>query len=122
MTEHNAPAPFWRPTQDGARAILLWLAVAVALIGAIALALSFTSVMDAARPFFGRAAWAIPVLMDTTLGVLTFFSITLELNGLRSPLARYGARALVALTVYANVAPQHGLYGKILHGAPPTVW
>jgi hypothetical protein len=60
--------------------------------------------------------------MDTTIGVLTFFSIVAELNGLRAPLARYSARALVALTVYANVAPQPSLYGKILHGAPPVVW
>src|SRR5581483_7054408 len=32
------------------------------------------------------------------------------------------ARGLVALTVYANIAPQPSLYGKILHGAPPVVW
>lgn len=122
MTEHATLPPFWRPTQDGARLTLLWLGLAVVLIGAIALALSFVSVQDAARPYFGAAAWAIPVLMDTTLGVLTFFSITLELNGLRSPLARYASRVLVALTIYANVAPQHGAYGRTLHGAPPAVW
>ncbi len=51
MTEHTDPAPFWRPTQDGARLILLWLGLAVVVIGAIALALSFVSVMDAARPY-----------------------------------------------------------------------
>ncbi|MGH3416564.1 MAG: DUF2637 domain-containing protein, partial [Actinocrinis sp.] len=122
MNESTTPAPFWRPTPDGARLILLWLGLAVAVIGAIALALSFVSVDQAARPYFGAASWAIPVLMDTTLAVLTFFSITLELNGLRSPLARYGARVLVVLTVYANVQPQPSLYGKVLHGAPPAVW
>lgn len=118
----TAQAPFWRPSEDGARLILMWLGIAVGVIGAIALALSFVSVMQAARPYFGGAAWAIPVLMDSTIGVLTFFSIVAELNRLRSPMARYTARFLVALTVYANVAPQHSLYGRVLHGAPPTVW
>lgn len=115
-------APFWRPTEDGARLLMLWLGIAVGVIGALALGLSFVSVQDAARPYFGPAAWAIPVLMDATIGVLTFFSIAAELNRLHSPMARYTGRALVALTVYANVAPQPSVYGKILHGAPPTVW
>lgn len=123
MSDHTtSTAPFWRPSPDGARLILLWFAVSVAVIGAVALALSFVSVQDAARPYFGATAWAIPVLMDSTIGVLTFFSIMLELHRLRSALARYGARALVALTVYANVAPQPSVYGKVLHGAPPAVW
>lgn len=122
MTEQTSPAPLWRPTPQGARTLLLFIAVAVAVIGAIALALSFVSVDEASRPYFGAASWAIPVLMDTTIGVLTFFSIVSELNGLRAPLARYGGRVLVALTVYANVAPQRSLYGKVLHGAPPAVW
>ena len=122
MSENTTLAPFWRPSEDGARLLMLWLGIAVGVIGAIALGLSFVSVQDAARPYFGSAAWALPVLADTTIAVLTFFSIVAELNRLRSPMARYTARALVALTVYANVAPQHGLYGKILHGAPPTVW
>ncbi|HEV2345213.1 MAG TPA: DUF2637 domain-containing protein [Actinocrinis sp.] len=122
MTEQSTPAPLWRPTEQGARTLLLFIAVAVAAIGAIALALSFVSVDEASRPYFGAASWAIPVLMDSTIGVLTFFSIVAELNGLRAPLARYGGRVLVALTVYANVAPQRSLYGRVLHGAPPAVW
>lgn len=122
MTEQTTPAPLWRPTPEGARTLLVFIAAAVAVIGAIALALSFVSVDQAARPYFGAASWAIPVLMDTTIGVMTFFSIVSELNGITAPLARYGGRALVALTVYANVAPQHSLYGRILHGAPPAVW
>ena len=122
MTTQTTPAPFWRPSEDGARLLMMWLGIAVGVIGAIALALSFVSVDQAAVPYFGRASWAIPVLMDSTIGVLTFFSIVAELNRLSSPMARYTARVLVALTVYANVAPQHALYGKILHGAPPTIW
>lgn len=118
----TAPAPAWRPSEDGSRLLMMWLGIAVGVIGAIALALSFVSVDQAAVPYFGRASWAIPVLMDSTIGVLTFFSIAAELNRLRSPLARYTARALVGLTVYANVAPQPTVYGRILHGAPPTVW
>lgn len=122
MTDQTASAPRWRPSERTAHGLMLYLGYGVLIIGAIALGLSFVSVDQAARPYFGAASWAIPVLMDTTIGVLTFFSIVAELNGLRSPLARYSARALVALTVYANIAPQHSLYGKILHGAPPAVW
>jgi hypothetical protein len=102
--------------------MLLFVGVIVGIIGTIALGLSFYSIDIAARPYFGGASWAIPVLMDVTLGALMFFSIVAELNKLRVPLARYTSRALIALTVYANVAPQHSLYGRILHGAPPVVW
>ena len=115
-------APFWRPTQESARSMLLFIGVIVGIIGTIALGLSFYSIDVAARPYFGHASWAIPVLMDVTLGALTFFSIVAELNKLRTPLARYASRALIALTVYANVAPQHAVYGRVLHGAPPVVW
>lgn len=112
----------WRPSPEGARTLLLWLALAVAVIGAMALGLSFVSVMDAAHPFFGTAAFALPVIIDVAIFALTFTSIAMELNSLSSPGARYAARALVALTVFANVAPQHTLYGRIIHGAPPVVW
>jgi hypothetical protein len=101
---------------------LVYLGVGIGSLGAAALALSFVSVADAARPFFGAASWAIPAIIDVTIAILFFLSISMELNGLRSPLAKVGARALVGLTVYANVAPQHSLYGKVLHGAPPVVW
>lgn len=122
MTDQTTTAPRWRPSERTAHGLMLYLGYSVLIIGAIALGLSFVSVDQAARPYFGAASWAIPVLMDTTIGVLTFFSIVAELNGLRAPLARYSARGLVALTVYANTAPQHSLYGRILHGAPPVVW
>ena len=119
MTTNRA---VWRPSPEGARTLLLWLALAVAVIGAMALGLSFVSVMDAAHPFFGTAAFALPIIIDVAIFALTFTSIAMELNALSSPGARYAARALVALTVFANVAPQHTLYGRIIHGAPPVVW
>lgn len=130
MTETTVPtaaadaaeAPFWRPSEQSARSLMLYLGFAVALIGAIALGLSFVSIDQAARPYFGAASWSVPVLMDSTIGVLVFFSLVAELNKLRAPLARYSARALVGLTVFANVWPQHSLYGRILHGAPPVIW
>lgn len=122
MSEQSNRAPVWRPSERASLSMLLYLGYGVMIIGAIALGLSFLSIDRAARPYFGGASWAIPVLMDTAIGVMTFFSIVAELNKLRAPLARYSARALVALTVYANVAPQPSLYGKILHGAPPIVW
>lgn len=119
MTANRAT---WRLSPEGARTLLLWLALSVAVIGAMALGLSFVSVMDAAHPFFGTAAFALPIIIDVAIFALTFTSIAMELNELSSPGARYAARALVALTVFANVAPQHTLYGRIIHGAPPVVW
>lgn len=122
MTDQTTRAPVWRPDARTSLKLMLYLGYSVLIIGAIALGLSFISIDRAARPYFGAASWAIPVLMDATIGILTFFSLVAELNKLRAPLARYSGRALVALTVYANVAPQPSLYGKILHGAPPVVW
>ena len=122
MTDQTNHAPVWRPDPRTSLKLMLYLGYCVVLIGAIALGLSFLSIDRAARPYFGGASWAIPVLMDTAIGVFTFFSLVAELNKLRAPFARYSGRALIALTVYANVAPQHSLYGKVLHGAPPVVW
>lgn len=123
MTETmTVPAPVWRPSPEFIRTSLLYLALGIGVIGAAALALSFTSVAAAAHPYFGDASWVIPVIADVTIAILFFLSISMELNGLRSPLASFGAKALVGFTVYANVAPQHGPYGKVLHGAPPIVW
>lgn len=112
----------WMPSETAARKLLLWGGVLLMIVAAIAFSLSFDSVMIAARPFFGDAAWAIPLLMDATMFVLTSVSVAMELNGLRAPAARYGSRGLALLTVYANIAPQRGLYARILHGAPPSVW
>ncbi|HEV2640124.1 MAG TPA: DUF2637 domain-containing protein [Actinocrinis sp.] len=71
---------------------------------------------------FGDAAWAVPLLLDTTLAVLTAAGLILELNGLRARFAQNFARVLIGLTVYANVSPAHGLYARMMHGAPPVVW
>lgn len=105
-----------------AKPALLALALALTGIGALAFAVSYVSVRNAAHPVFGALAWAAPVLLDTTIAVLIGLGIVLELNALSGRIPRAVARALVALTIYANVAPAHGLYARLLHATAPAVW
>jgi len=121
MTDSRAQLS-WTPSAEASKRTLLYVGMLLLVIGAIAFGLSFDSVMVAARPVFHAASWAVPLLLDTTLAALTAAGLVLELNGLRARLPQYFARVLIGLTIYANVAPAHGVYAKILHGAPPTVW
>jgi len=118
----EARAPSWRDGKSGPLAGLLYLGVAVALIGAAAFALSFIGVYQAALPYFGSVAWVIPLLGDLAIGVFTAFSIAAELAGLSSPTARWSSRLLIGFTIYANVAHEPGIYGRVLHTAPPVIW
>ena len=112
----------WTPSAEASKRILFYVGIILVVISAIAFGISFDSVMIAARPVFGDAAWAIPLLLDATLAVLTAAGLVLELNGLRARLPQYFARVLIAVTVYANVEPAHGLFPRIMHGAPPVTW
>lgn len=114
--------PSWRDGKSGPLAGLLYLSLAVALIGAAAFALSFIGVYQAALPIFGGAAWAIPLLGDLAIGVFTAFSIGAEISGLSSPTARWASRLLIGFTIYANVAHAPGIYARVLHAAPPVIW
>jgi len=114
--------PSWRDGRTGPIAGLLYLGLAVAVIGAGAFALSFLGVQQAARPYFGAVAWVIPLLGDLAIGVFTAFSIAAELAGLSSPTARWSSRLLIGFTIFANVAHEPGIYGRVLHAAPPITW
>lgn len=124
MTDHTTEArlPSWRDGNSRQLAGLIYLSLAVALIGAAAFALSFIGVYQAALPIFGGAAWAIPLLGDLAIGVFTAFSIGAELAGLSSPTARWASRLLIGFTIYANVAHAPGVYARVLHAAPPVIW
>jgi hypothetical protein len=119
MNQHQLS---WKPSEEASRKALGGLGLALLVVGAIAFSLSFDSVMVAARPVFGMASWAAPILLDTAIGILVLLGLVLELNGLRARLPRLAGNLLVGLTIYANVAPAHGVYAKVLHGAPPAVW
>lgn len=124
MTDHTIEmrAVSWRDGKSGPLAGLLYFGIAVALIGAAAFALSFIGVYQAALPYFGPVTWIIPLLGDLSIGVFTAFSITAEVCGLSSPTARWSSRLLIGFTIYANVAHEPGIYGRVLHTAPPAIW
>jgi len=118
----SVPPLSWAPSAEASKRILFYVAYLLLIIGATAFGLSFDAVMVACRPVFGAASWAAPLLLDTTLAALTAAGLVLELNGLRARLPQWFARVLIGLTIYANVEPARGLFARILHGAPPTVW
>ena len=78
----------WALSQDASRRSQFYLGLLLVPIGAIAFSLSFGSVMLAARPVIHTASWAVPVLADATLAVLTFTGPVLELNGLHKDTRR----------------------------------
>lgn len=114
--------PAWQDGNSRQLAGLIYLSLAVALIGAAAFALSYVGVYQAAYPYFGGATWAIPLLGDLAIGVFTAFSIGAELSGFSSLTARWASRLLIGYTIYANVAHAPGLYARVLHAAPPVIW
>lgn len=122
QTTTELRVPSWRDGESKPLGMLLYFAGAVALLGAAAFALSFIGVDQAARPYFGPVAWLIPLLGDLAIGVFTAFSLAAEMAGLSSPTARWASRLLVGFTIYANVAHEPGVYGRVLHAAPPIVW
>jgi Protein of unknown function (DUF2637) len=112
----------WAPSRELLRNALTAFGIGGALIGLVGFAVSFLSVSDAARPYFGDASWTLPVLVDLGIFTLSGLAVVLELHGISSKLIRLAPNLLALFTVYLNTATQHAWFGKAVHAAGPLLW
>jgi hypothetical protein len=105
-------------------------AIAVAVVGLLVCALgvlggigSFTTVRHLAEPWFGAAAWTVPVGIDLGILALLAWDLLTEYLGLSWPLTRWTAWAFVAATIYLNVAAARGNpNAAVMHAAMPVLF
>lgn len=122
MTTTQTESAAWAPSRQLVATLLGLVGFAVGIVGVMAFVLSFNAVNHVAMPYAGPLAFMIPLLGDLTIAVMTAFVLLAELYDLKSPVARWTARILIALTVYLNAGTAHGVFGHIIHAAPPIVW
>jgi hypothetical protein len=103
------------------------LAAAVALI-ALAFAMSYASLYESATWLastpFGDLRWMFPIGIDAVIVYFLALDLLMEWQGRRSPLARWSAYALSAVTIVLNVSQtghQAGLAEALGHAGPPLV-
>jgi hypothetical protein len=115
-------------TQGGAalgaveRAAAGGVVVLVVLLGVIGAVNSFRAVADAVEPSFGRLAWTVPVGVDVGIAVFTALDLLLARLGMRMTWLRLVPWALVATTIYLNVAGEHDPVAAVAHGVLPGLW
>ncbi len=104
------------------RAAAVGVVVLVALLGVIGAANSFAAVARAVEPSFGRLAWTVPVGIDVGIAAFTALDLLLARAGMRMRLLRLVPWALVAVTIYLNVASESDPVGAVAHGVLPLLW
>jgi len=112
----------WAPSEEASKRALGFFTAGGALIGVVGFSVSFDSVMLAARPYLGMASWAVPVMVDLAIFVLTGLALFLELNDLGAKWIRFVPNGLSLWTLYLNTAQQHSWFGKSVHAVGPALW
>ena len=112
----------WAPSEEASKRALGFFTAGGALIGVVGFAVSFNSVMLAARPYLGMASWAVPVMVDLAIFVLTGLALFMELHDLGAKWIRLVPNGLSLWTLYLNTAEQHSWFGKSVHAVGPALW
>jgi hypothetical protein len=112
----------WAPSEEASKRALGFFTAGGALIGVVGFAVSFSSVMLAARPYLGLASWCVPVMVDLAIFVLTGLALFMELNDLGAKWIRLVPNGLSLWTLYLNTAEQHSWFGKSVHAVGPALW
>jgi hypothetical protein len=94
----------------------------VALLGVIGAVNSFRAVAEAVEPSFGGLAWTVPLGVDVGIAVFTALDLLLARLGMRMSWLRLVPWALVATTIYLNVAGEHDPVAAVAHGVLPGLW
>lgn len=101
-----------------------WVAVVAltSVLGVAGFVNSFRLVEHRMRPYFGDLAWTVPLAIDVGILVFTALDLLMAYRDLRSVWLRFVPRALVAVTVYLNVAGETAWEGRIAHAVLPGIW
>ncbi|HZM38684.1 MAG TPA: DUF2637 domain-containing protein [Acidimicrobiales bacterium] len=94
----------------------------VVLLGVIGAVNSFRAVAEAVEPSFDGLAWTVPLGVDVGIAVFTALDLLLARLGMRMSWLRLVPWALVATTIYLNVAGEHNPVAAVAHGVLPGLW
>lgn len=94
----------------------------VGTLGVIGFGVSATSVAEAVEPSFGDLAWTVPVGVDVGIAAFTGLDLLMARMDMRSRWLRIVPWALIAVTVYLNVAGESDMLGKVAHAVLPLTW
>ena len=94
----------------------------VVLLGVIGAVNSFRAVAEAVEPSFGGLAWTVPIGVDVGIAVFTALDLLLARVGMRMSWLRLVPWALVATTIYLNVAGEEESVAAVAHGVLPALW
>ena len=94
----------------------------VGVLGVVGFGVSATNVADAVEPSFGRLAWTVPFGVDVGIAAFTGLDLLMARMDMRSRWLRIVPWALIAVTVYLNVAGEPDLMGKVAHAVLPLTW
>jgi hypothetical protein len=84
---------------------------------------SFTTVRQAARPYFGHLAWIVPIGMDVGILILLTWDLLMEYLDLAWPVLRWVAWAYITATIAVNIHAARGdLAGSVMHAAMPVLF
>ncbi|HEY3683557.1 MAG TPA: DUF2637 domain-containing protein [Streptosporangiaceae bacterium] len=98
------------------------VAALVAVLGLLGFVNSFAGVQRAAEPSFGWLSFTVPIGIDLGIAVFSALDIVLARLDMRIRWLRLIPWALTGVTVYLNVAGQHGLFGQVAHAVLPCLW
>jgi Protein of unknown function (DUF2637) len=111
-----------RRLSEGEYTSAVTVAALVAVLGLLGFVNSFTAVMAAAEPSFGRLAFSVPLGIDLGIAIFAALDIVLARLDMRARWLRLIPWTLTAATVYLNVASEHTVFGRIAHAVLPCLW
>lgn len=101
---------------------LLPIWVLAAGLGAAGFTVSFVTVEQKMRRWFGDLAWVVPAAVDLSIIVFTLLDIFLARRNRRIPWMRYIPWVMTAATIYLNVTAYHVLEAQVAHAVLPSLW
>lgn len=101
---------------------LLPIWVLAAGLGAAGFTVSFVTVEQKMRRWFGELAWVVPAAVDLSIIVFTLLDIFLARRNRRIPWLRYIPWVMTAATIYLNVTAYHVLEAQVAHAVLPSLW
>jgi hypothetical protein len=94
----------------------------VGVLGVVGFGVSANHVAAAVEPSFGRAAWTVPFGVDVGIAAFTGLDLLMARMDVRSRWLRLVPWALIAVTVYLNVAGEPTMLGRVAHAVLPLTW
>jgi hypothetical protein len=127
--EHATPTPggakgFWRARWEWLAewGLLLPIWVLAAGLGVAGFTVSFVTVEQKMRRWFGELAWVVPAAVDLSIIVFTLLDIFLARRNQRIPWLRYIPWLMTAATIYLNVTAYNVAEAQVAHAVLPSLW